>query len=1241
MDASEIKVNAGRDVLIKSGTRHYTGAKIGHGHTQQNLTSFVENKITADAGRNVELVSPQFATLTGVSYSGTQIGHGGVTAAVDGGDSGYSGDVVVNAGGKLDLIAAKNATTFNYALVGHTAYYNTRGNHSGAITVTTGTEAGLTDYGITLVAGKRTDAASASNSYYSFAAIGHRGHSNGAGGGDLSGNIKVEAERGGLSLTGGENAGTADVRLHAAQIGHGGYNSDGLKSGTITVCIEDDIELVNDDARDSPVQIGHGGFSHNDTISDSIQVTSKSGSILLDSTTGDRIRSNTQIGHGGPSAGGTMDGAISVSALQDITIKGGSVDATHAMIGHGGDGTNGDFSGDIGVLAGGNLTVTGGTHADGFAMVGHGSARPNTSGTRSGAVRIGVGAATTLTDNTGLARLGHGTTTAGGVSNSEFVLATGALDTTNNALGVSGITDVMIEGGDVSFAVLGGDLNVDGAGAFYDSANVANFVASGNVNVLSSIQNAGTGGVNVAGGWSSLVGFNPATNEFDGTNGLTLDIDFNNCLKLETLDFDFAPIKADLNLWGATGSTVTVGNPAQAAAIGSRGGTTNVLADIVTLQAGSNTGDHAQIGFIPTADGQTADGMIMVSLKDGDLTVNGGDQADAYAQIGHGGTGAVGSSDLTGAIMVDMDANGDGNIGDLSMAGGTGDGAYSQVGHGGNGHVGTKSADIDITAAAVTMSGGGNDAYAQIGNGGNGGRGDITGGVAVTTTTGSVSLTGGTGTSSVAQIGTGGRGYAGISSGNNVAVTSATGVTLQLGPGDGSRALIGSGGEGASGEFSGDVTVTANAGDVDLLATGTGLGASAQIGNSVVGSFATLAGDVAVEASGSVNVVGGTSNFSFAQIGNGGLSGSGDFSGLITVDAGEAVNVVAPRRTLSWAYAKIGHGDDLPLALPLGTGTREGDIQVGAGGDIVLLDGMIGHVNDVAVSVTATGGNTYVAPSRDDPTATGGGRLVTTSGSELTSAPSGELRFYLPTRANNQMASGTLLNGTPYIGTSPDPSEDQRADEFVRNILGDNPSAPNEHENLDPFYEDNLTLLGPGGPLTNGTGNYSTALGNYSLYYDTITLTDPPEEIPPVVEPPAPEVPEVPVPEEPGPDVTPEENVPVLVEVEDPFNPNRLFPDDWYLDDWHWEHAGLVTGFRSFGIYYEGYDHYGHEGESIFHYYFGNRLDSGLGSEVDLDGFEVLEGGGASGESDEDVLKRHRRQLKETSEDVEETEEEN
>ena len=942
-------------------------------------------------------------------------------------------------------------------------------DHSGDIDVTTGTRSGLTDYGINLVAGRRTDAISASSSYYSFAAIGHRGHSNGSGGGDLSGDISVIAERGGLSMKGGENAGTGDVRLHAAQIGHGGYNSDGLKTGSIKVSVDEDIVLENASARQSPVQIGHGGYSHNGNISGWIEVTSQSGSISLDSTVGTRDIANTQIGHGGAATSGTMDGAISVSALQDITVKGGSADATHALIGHGGDSSSGTFSGDMAVLAGGNLSVSGGTHADAYAMVGHGSARSASSGARSGAVKIGVGGATTLTDNTGFARLGHGTTTADAVSGSDFVLATGSLDTINNALGVSGITDVMIEGGNVSFAVLGGNLNIDGAGAFYDNSNIASFVAAGDVNVLSSMQNAGTGAINVAGGWSSLVGINPVTNEFDGSNGLTLDIDFSNGLKLETLDFDFATVNGSQALWGAGGSTVTIGNPVQAAAIGSRSGSTTVLADAVSVQAGAGAGDHAQIGFAPTVNGQIVDGAIMIGLKDGDLNVNAGGQTDGYAQIGHGGANVT-SSSLTGALMIDFNADSDATTGDLTMTGGDGEGAYSQLGHGGSGHVGAKNADIAISASEITLNGGnGSGAYSQIGNGGRRSIGNISGDVSVTSTStdtanDDIILTGGSGTGSYAQIGNGGAESGALSSvGGNVTVATDGGdVNVIAGSGVGASAQIGLGGEKSRGVLgaAGQLTRVIAGGEINVDASAATTLTFAQIGNGGRDAGGSNQGDTEVISGGDINLIGGTGLFSYAQIGLGGAGADGVKSGDISLISGDDLNLT--RGSGDSAYTKIGHGDQL-FSQPInfgGTGTSSGDISVAVADSIGSVGGMIGHVDPALGGATPGTGNTTIAVSRyDDPAVTDlthgpgtgegesnrdpdtgsglesmapddGGNLVADIDSVFSSDPNGELRFYTPTRSDNQIAAGAMLNGVAYAGTPVDPTT-QQADEWV------------------------------------------------------------------------------------------------------------------------------------------------------------------------------------------------------------------
>ena len=82
------------------------------------------------------------------------------------------------------------------------------------------------------------------------------------------------------------------------------------------------------------------------------------------------------------------------------------------------------------------------------------------------------------------------------------------------------------------------------------------------------------------------------------------------------------------------------------------------------------------------------------------------------------------------------------------------------------------------------------------------------------------------------------------------------------------------------------------------------------------------------------------------QVGHGGGAADGVFGGTIAVDAGENLGL-ATFNGANAAYAQIGHGDDFEASLSIlsGSGTRSGDVGVGAGGDIALTDGMIGHVN--------------------------------------------------------------------------------------------------------------------------------------------------------------------------------------------------------------------------------------------------------------------------------------------------------
>jgi hypothetical protein len=132
----------------------------------------------------------------------------------------------------------------------------------------------------------------------------------------------------------------------------------------------------------------------------------------------------------------------------------------------------------------------------------------------------------------------------------------------------------------------------------------------------------------------------------------------------------------------------------------------------------------------------------------------------------------------------------------------------------------------------------------------------------------------------------------------------------------------------------------------------------------------------------------------------------------------------------------------------------------------------------------ASSGSTFVAVSRNDfpaAMATGDGTLTADAASVFSSAPGGELRFYLPRRASNLVAAGTSLNGTAYIGGLADPAL-QRSDEFYTSL--------GQHTNLNTAAANAAGLVLNLDPID--AAHYSTALGDYSFYFDTGTLTPAP-----------------------------------------------------------------------------------------------------------------------------------------------------
>ncbi|HRQ87517.1 MAG TPA: hypothetical protein PLA50_01890 [Bacteroidia bacterium] len=663
--ASPVTVRATTgDVLLLSGTASNTGAKIGHGGYNMKLSSFGDSPVTVEAGRHVRLISPQYETFTAVSNSGTQIGHGGFGAIVGpvsgASDLGYRGDITVSAGGKLDVIAGKNAGSYNWSLLGHTSYFNSNGVHRGNITVTTGTLAGLApaDYGITVqaaygdympIAGTNTTA----GYYYSFASIGHRGHSNSPSTSStgLHGDILVDAVRGGITVTGGDgvDGSTAadtppDIRLNGASIGHGGYQAGHLVSGisgSVSVFAEGDIVLRSGTSRHAAVMIGHGGYGAFGPMEGDIKVVSWNGSLELNSILAiNATRGGVMIGHGSPSPGaGTRQGDILVDVAGEISLVGG------------------------------------------FSYIGH-----RTTGTIS---------------NADLTIRARSFDRAAGDSGSQLFRSDGEL---------SAMLAANLTWGHTSLVGMGSQ-GIEMAGAMsWDSPYDFNLLSYSNIHIANQIGNRGVGDVSVVAGWNPELAPLHTVSDFPPPGPSAPLAPWRGYM---IRDVNAATdLIGVADAYGNHNGTVTVGASTSSSSVGSSAGATTVLGYAVNL-LGSDTagGGYAQIGATP-AFGTSSSGAIVVKAREGGVTVEGGDRAIAYAQIGHR---AVGSAIpfLSSDILVDSQ-------GGLTVRGGAGVFASAQIGHGGNsittdigGTVTVKVAD-SIDMAGGSMAG----AYAQIGHGG-------------------------------------------------------------------------------------------------------------------------------------------------------------------------------------------------------------------------------------------------------------------------------------------------------------------------------------------------------------------------------------------------------------------------------------------------------------------------------------------------------------------------------------------
>ncbi len=905
LGASAIRVNAGGDVVLRAGTHNYTSAKIGHGGNNMRWNSFGDSPVSVIAGGDLRLLAPQFDVFTARSYSHSQIGHGGYAASVASGASGYRGNVEVEAGGGIDVLASRNAATFNYALIGHTAYYNTPGTHSGDIHVTAGTAEGLADYGLTIHAGTGDypGVAGTSTSYYNFAAIGHRGHNSAT---SLTGDIEVDVLRGGVTMIGGTGISgstsdptTADIRLHPAQIGHGGYNitSTGV-DGSIRVHARDDILLQSDIGRISPVQIGHGGYGVDGTFGkagDVIEVVSLEGGLELN-TTGADAGNTAFIGNGSSSAGtGPRLGDILVDVADEISLVKG---VAPVWIGHRGN--------SIATYSDADVTIR----------------------------------ARSMDDLAG--------------------------DSGNDLFHLTGDVGTMIQhnlaGGHVSLIDTGAGGIWSSVGIVADSAFDLNFLSGADIFMAGDAINRGSGDVNLVAGWDpSVADLSPGDEVAPYRLYFVRDID----MDAEVFDVDGAFANLSGSVW--IGANADLGGADTGVAVASRTGQTNVAGHDIHVWGGAVTGGidagnrkYSQIGYnvidAGTGTSSPVSGRIRVRAVN-DLSVEanhyavgtvgyngwtGMDQTGyaSFAQIGHGGERtSVRDMDLTGEIMVEVgndlsvragqtinshaqighggydnpDDDDGANLaglggkitvdagGDIRFEAGQGYFAFAQLGHGGGQHFPGEFAesDIDVTAGGdVTFIGGpgnttGNtnsqQAHAQLGHGGY--NADFI-------------ETPGTGNNSVPVSPGSGRGYAG-----DIRVTAGGAVNVLGGGGDDYNfAAIGHGGAAADGDHSGDITVTAD-GDVIVSGGDTGAAVFATIGHFGYLSGGSFSGNTTViSTDGAVSVAAGDAVTGQAQIGHGGYRVAGDFSGDVAVTAGGTGGVSVLGGGNTYAYAAIGNG---------------------------------------------------------------------------------------------------------------------------------------------------------------------------------------------------------------------------------------------------------------------------------------------------------------------------------------------
>ncbi len=791
----------------------------------------------------------------------TQLGHGGSNAS-----GSHSGVITIGRVGDITFTAGLGGGSRQYAQLGHGGF-NAAGNHGGSITIS---QAGNVTFTATAGAG----------SFAGYAQLGHGGNN---AVGNHGGAITI-SQAANVTFTAGNNSNAY------AQIGHGGTGADGNHSGLIDVVVGNSLTLTGLDTTDQYALIGHG-----DDLGDGDAGNTVGGNVFV-RVGGTAALTNAFIGHlmdgDGTATGNTFIG-VGTALTTDAASQLNSAPTGQLRIYLASPA--GDLVNAATLLNGTAHGATPAPNNQGQALFGAGPYAPAVGNFAYYTLDVDAYNYNYIVDTAAeaaaiAAALGAGNLTLDSLDTSNTGFAT--LQTFGAVLDLGSINpDGTPNLADTSYIEISQAIN-------YNSANTLSLLATGDIAFNASVQNSGTGAVNVVAGW----------------DGVTTDI---------------AAILANPATYGLA-SSIVIGDGTQTAgiAVGSRFGASNFAGHSMTLM-GSNTTQNgfAQAGFRAdtTVAGFNINGAITIALSDGagnagDLIATAGSGTNSYVQVGHGGV-------------------------DLDRTTADTDGSYGGT------------IDVVLARDLIFLGGSGGEAFAQLGHGGAFTNGNHTGSITLTQAR-NLTFTGGTWLQTYAQLGHGGA-YADGNHSGAITIAEARDLTFIGGSTGGRRAYaqLGHGGAFADGNHVGAITITQAR---DLTFTGgTGNASYAQLGQG--GSFADgiHSGAITIAQARNLTVAGGRGDInSYAQVGHGGFLADGSHSDAIAITLIGNLDVVGGNRTTFTSnYAQIGHGD----ARGRSTGTRQGTIDIRVAGETSLVNGpgdptfqswLIGHATQDVGGIT-------------------------------------------------------------------------------------------------------------------------------------------------------------------------------------------------------------------------------------------------------------------------------------------------